>query len=335
MFKAVLQRILKQDVLEINVVMLGPRRSGKTSMLTAMYERFENALLAEQISEQMALTASPNTAQVLGDNYRKLIEQIRDGKDIAEAITGDSDARSYQFELKRSIAADDVQIRLSFQDYPGGWLMSGRNNKSDPHYQQVLSFVKKSEIVLVAVDAPYLMEANGEYHQRRNIPDLIADTIKDAWGDDDDSTPRMVILVPIKCEKYDSADRNGLIEATRQGYSGLLSCCQSLKKCAVICAPAQTTGCVKFDHFVTMEPDDDIPSPVFSMSKSKDERGYNPRDCSQTSRYCLVYTLKRFVKIGEQGTKGMLRKFFKLDDNFVRAARILAAGCRGTFFKTM
>lgn len=334
MFKEFLQKVLKQDVLEINVAMLGPRRAGKTSMLTAMYERFENALLTERISEQMALSADPNTVQTLGDNYRKLISQIREGKDIAEAIIGDSDARSYQFELKRPGAADEVQIRLTFQDYPGGWLMSGRSNKADPNYQQVLSFVKKSEIVLVAVDAPYLMEADGAYHKRRNIPDLIADTINDAWGDDD-ANPHMVILVPIKCEKYDSTDRTGLIEATRNGYSELLSCCQRIHKCAVICAPAQTTGCVKFDHFAPMDADDDIPSPVFSMPKSSDERGYNPRDCSQTLRYCLVYTLKRFVKMGEQGTKGMLRKFFKLDGNFVKAAEILAAGCRGVFFKTM
>ena len=212
--------------------------------------------------------------------------------------------------------------------------MSGRNNKTDSNYQQVLSFVQKSEIVLVAVDTPYLMEANGTYHQRRNIPELIADTINDAWKNDD-STPRMVILVPIKCEKYDLSDRTELINATKLGYSKLLSYCQNFYKCAVVCAPAQTTGCVKFDHFAPLDSDEEIPSPVFSMPQSKEERGYNPRDCSQTLRYCLVYTLNRFVKIGEQGAKGMLRKFFKLDDNFVNAARILAAGCKGTFFKTM
>lgn len=332
MFGNLIDRVVTRKTAEIRIAMLGPRRAGKTSMLTAMYERFENALIAEKVANQVFLEADENTKKVLSANFAELRRIIEEGGNVSEAITGDSEARTYSFDLKRSRASRDTQIRLIFQDYPGGWLVSGANDASNYEYKKVLSFVRDANVLLVAVDAPYLMEHAGVWHERRNLPKLIAKTVSEAWGSVD-ATPRMIILVPIKCEKYDKNDeqRKQLIEATRTGYSDLISNLSGLPHCAVICVPAQTTGCVTFDSFRETE-DGSIPAPVFTMPE---ERGYNPRDCSQTLRYCLVYALNRYVKDAGVGWAGRVREFFKLDQNFVVAARILASGCRGVFFQTM
>lgn len=336
MLGSLLEKVLPRDTLEIRVAMLGPRRAGKTSVLSAMFERFENALLAEKVSDQMSLSADPETEDVLSENYSELISAIRAGGNIAGAIIGDSEARSYGFALKRRRSDKDVQIRIAFQDYPGGWLSAGAQDPSNPDYVKVLSFVREAQILLVAVDAPYLMEENGHWHEARNIPAHVASTVREAWPAADD-TPRLVVLVPIKCEKYDRAPdgRRALVEATRAGYAGLLAHLQTLPRCAVVCAPAQTTGCVVFDHFAPMQPGDTIPSPVFSMPERFEDRAYSPKDCSQTLRYCLVYALNRYVKDGGNGFAGKVRTFFKLDRKFSEGAKILASGCHGTFFRTM
>lgn len=329
-----LDTFLKRDTLEIRVAMLGPRRAGKTSMLSAMFERFENALIAEQVSDKVWLTADPDTSKVLSDNYKELIETIRRGGNIAGAITGDSEAHTYGFDLKKKASDDQIQIRLRFQDYPGGWLMAGERNPDNPDYKQVVSFVREAQVLLVAVDAPYLMEDGGKWHERRNLPSLVAKTVCEAWPSSDE-TPRTVLLVPIKCEKYDKSTggRRVLVEATRNGYSELLEHLSNIPRCAVICVPAQTTGCVEFDHFQPMSEGDEIPAPVFSMPEKFEDRGYNPKDCSQALRFSLVYAINRYVKEGKVGFGGVIRNFFKLDRKFAEGAEILGAGCRGTVFQ--
>lgn len=331
-----LDRLLKRDTLEIRVAMVGPRRAGKTSMLSAMFERFENALLAEKVADKVCLAADPDTADVLSANYTELIRTIREGGNIAGAITGDSEAHSYGFDLKRRRDDQDVQIRLSFQDYPGGWLMAGERDASDSNYRKVVEFIREAQILLVAVDAPYLMEDGGRWHTRRNLPELVANTVRTAWRADD-PTPRTVLLVPIKCEKYDrtAVGHSALVESTRRGYGELLDHLGTLPRCAVVCAPAQTTGCIAFDHFLPMEDGDEIPAPVFTMPKELEARGYNPKDCSQALRWSLVYALKRYVKEGEDGIAGKVRTFFKLDRKFTEGADIIGSGCRGTVFQTM
>ena len=336
MLESLADKFFSRETLEIRVAMLGPRRAGKTSMLSAMFERFENALMAERIADLMALSADTKTAAALAANYSELIRIINEGGNVAGAITGDSEAHSYGFDLKRSPSSKDVQIRLSFQDYPGGWLMAGLRNPAEPQYRTVVDYVRNAHVLLAAVDTPYLMEENGRWHERRNMPGHVAATVKAAWRENDD-TPRMVILVPIKCEKYDSdkVARAALVEATRSGYSELIDYLDTLPRCAVLCAPAQTTGCVNFDHFAPMQPGDELPAPVFSMPEKFEDRAYRPKDCSQTLRYCLVYALQRYDKEGGVGLGGRIRKILKLDRKFKEGAEVLAAGCHGTFFRTM
>ena len=333
---SLLDNLFKRETLEIRVAMIGPRRAGKTSMLSAMFERFENALMAEHIADKVWLAADPDTVNVLKANYTELMETIRKGGNIAGAITGDSEAHTYGFDLKKKHDDEDVQIRLVFQDYPGGWLMAGERNTNDSNYRQVVQFVRDAQILLVAVDTPYLMEEEGKWHVPRNLPGLVAKTVREAWPESDE-TPRTVLLVPIKCEKYDKTaeDRKILVEATRQGYAELQEHLSRMPRCAVVCAPAQTTGCVVFDHFKPMEAGDEIPAPVFSMPEKFEDRGYNPRDCSQALRWSLVYALKRYVKEGQGGWIGKLRKAFKLDRKFSEGAEILGAGCRGTVFQAI
>ena len=328
--------LISRDECEIRIAMLGPRRAGKTSMLTAMYERFENALLAEKVSDCISLTADRDTEEILTRNYEELERLIRSGGSVSEAIVGDAEAKEYRFYIKRSSKEEKVQVGLTFQDYPGGWLMAGAVDPDSEEYRRVLKYVKDSHVLLVAIDTPYLLECEGAFQERRNMAHLVAQTVKASWDEFDD-TPRMVLLVPIKCEKYDTdaPSRKALVKAVRQSYAELLSFLDKMPRCAVICAPAQTTGCVKFERFDNVDAAGDLPSPVFTMPSELSERKYQPRDCSQALRFSLVYAIQQYVKAGSKGFLGGVRQFFKLDREFVEAAERLACGCKGTFFRAM
>ena len=91
---------LSGDTCEIKVAMLGPRRAGKTSMLTAMYERFEQSLLQESITQELQIIPDDYTINVLVKNYRELCNVIKQGGNIASAILGDSEEHEYSFSIK-------------------------------------------------------------------------------------------------------------------------------------------------------------------------------------------------------------------------------------------
>ena len=100
-----LDRLLKRDTLEIRVAMVGPRRAGKTSMLSAMFERFENALLAEKVADKVCLAADPDTADVLcaADASGNVRIATDTGDVVVDSITADT--------LDLTVSTGDVTVR--------------------------------------------------------------------------------------------------------------------------------------------------------------------------------------------------------------------------------
>lgn len=317
---------LSGDTCEIKVAMLGPRRAGKTSMLTAMYERFEQSLLQESIAHELKIIPDEYTMNVLLKNYKELEDVIRKGGNISSAILGDSEEHEYSFAIKNRAQAENGKTlaKIIFKDYPGGWLTSDRDSSD---YKKVVSFLQEAHIVLIAIDTPYLMEENGQYNELRNIPDHILTTLKTAWADMVD-VPHAVILVPIKSEKYlrNKVDGNLLEKTVREKYSQLLDYFSTLDKCLVVYSPIQTTGCITFSHFVK---DDNVglPSPVFSLPDDFESRIYMPRDCAQPLRYCLLFAISYYKNQHLGNIRGKIVSFLRLDKNFIDVAEKLAAGC--------
>lgn len=317
---------LSGDACEIKVAMLGPRRAGKTSMLTAMYERFEQSLFQESIDRELKIIPDDYTMEVLLKNYKELESVIMKGGNISSAILGDSEEHEYSFSIKNRVQADNGKTlaKIIFKDYPGGWLTSDKNSSD---YQKVISFLREAHIVLIAVDTPYLMEEDGQYNELRNIPDHILTTLKTAWGDMAD-VPHAVILVPIKSEKYLQNKEEGLRleKTTKEKYSQLIDYFSTLEKCLVVYSPIQTTGCITFSHFIK-DGENTLPSPVFSLPDNPELRKYMPRNCAQPLRYCLLFTISYFKNQHLDNWRGKIASFLRLDKNFVDAAEKLAAGC--------
>ena len=124
---------LSGDTCEIKVAMLGPRRAGKTSMLTAMYERFEQSLLQESIAQELKIIPDDNTMRVLLQNYKELSDVIMKGGNISSAILGDSEEHDYSFAIKNRAQGENGKTlaQITFKDYPGGWLTGEKSSGKD------------------------------------------------------------------------------------------------------------------------------------------------------------------------------------------------------------
>jgi hypothetical protein len=132
------------------------------------------------------------------------------------------------------------------------------------------------------------MERGGKYHEEFNQPTQLNDLFKTIYKDLD--SPRLVILAPIKCEKY-MKNPSELFGKVREGYQKMLNQFSSeklLPKVAVVIAPVQTVGSVVFSR---VEENKDN-QPIFHFRKRQPSDPYQPRNTEVPLRYLLRFLLK-------------------------------------------
>ena len=102
--------------------------------------------------------------------------------------------------------------------------------------------IRESVAVLIPIDTPPLMERGGKYHEEFNQPTQLNDLFKTIYKDLD--SPRLVILAPVKCEKY-MKNPPELFRKVREGYQKMLNQFASeklLPKVAVVIAPCEAVN---------------------------------------------------------------------------------------------
>ena len=174
---------------------LGPSGAGKTTMLACMYRKFEEILSGSIIAD----TGTFNTLQA---SYEKLQAEA-DSKDFefGIGIENTENLREYAFTIK----GKNANVPVRFFDFPGGWIDAA---KSQPeNYNRVIDIIKRSHVIIVAVSTPYLMEAAERYKKEAHVDD-IKQVIKQSFMESEGS--KLILIVPIKCEKYTRNDKDRL-----------------------------------------------------------------------------------------------------------------------------
>ena len=312
---------------ELKITMLGSRNVGKTTLLTAMYEQFANNMSGIDLQ----LTPEEESSAILQE---RLIE-LKDLLNTFEARGGikgtggePEDLRSFSFGLGRK--GQPTALTLNFRDYPGGYLLA----KATPDQKQfVKTLMTECVAVLVAIDAPALMEAKGRWHEKINRPQQIIDKFATAYQGL--QSPRLVILAPVKCEKYLQSEQLSLELTSRikEEYKRLFELFSSdpLKsKVAVVITPVQTVGSVIFSRV-----DEKDGEPHFIFRKTGHDAKYSPKDSEQPLRYLLRFVLRLHIENNKQNWEWLgfdwnfLRDFFGYSDEiFINAIRKLSKGCK-------
>lgn len=305
-------------MVDIDIVMAGEPRTGKSSVLASVVSSFKQIANATGFR----LIQNKDTEYLLSHKKLGNLQQIcEDHKRQKTRFPIDTDSTSqsdeYTFGLSYKRGQKAIKIaRLHFRDIPG----------EDMDKPENAEFLKKAHVILIAVDSVHLMEEEGKYSGAFNKPDMLSGIVKNAKIPVDE--PRLVLFIPLKCEKYYEEKRmDELTEQVKEEFSSLISYLAKgdLKNSTIVAVtPILTLGCIAFDSF-DRNPQGDIilnsqrkPKVFYRYIQGK---SFAPKYCEQPVLYILAYSI--------QATKRKAQQNQEIKSKTAKAAIKVGAGIAG------
>ena len=304
----------------IDVTMLGASGVGKTTLLASMYDQF-TAVIG---TTDLAITASDPATSAKMQEYLSTLHAVRDQIEVKGGLAGTAEIREYRFGVGRR--GRKPLFTLRFTDYPGNYLT--RPDLADSKEIDLLNrALTRADVVLIAIDTPALIEENGKYNSVINSQMVIADSVYRMLQED---TQRLIILVPLKCERYLSEDGGAakLTNRIEEEYSTLLNWLKRnevSERVACVITPVQTIGSVVFSRVT----EDKSGQPIFTFRTKIYGAKYSPVDTEQPLRYALKFVVAKYRSTSYRGLiRGLLQNIMGADKALATAVQDFSAGCK-------
>lgn len=284
----------------MKVCMMGPRAVGKTTILTAVFNDTQENL---GLSTNLLLKAEGDTLVELTERKHQLNAifanrtQITDKPAAGLAATSTVNTFEFAFGLK----GKEPRIDLEIKDFPGEYVLD--------RPEELKQFINESSAVFVAIDTPHLMEENGKYCEVKNRASVITDFFKKQQI----TGERLVLFVPLKCERYFYEDRmDEVLHRVETVYADLIEEFKKSEKVACAVTPILTLGDVEFDHIKKTDGQivlnmNGCPEEVLYRFRGERPR-YNPAFCVQPLYYMLSFLAAQYGR--EKKNRSFIDKVF-------------------------
>lgn len=265
--------------MNIDVCMLGARGVGKTTVMTAIFNELNEATGLAEVSN-IILSAKGDTRRNLSKHYMELQTAFDKKQGLPQAgLQATSGVNKFEFEFGTVGKLPCVDMTLT--DYPGEYLQSQQ--------KFVNECIENSSAIMIAIDTPYLMEENGAYNEAKNQVQQITDYIR--RNIDLLSSGKLVMLVPLKCEKYFYEQRMcEVIEKVEEKYASLITLLKGRSDVAVAITSILTLGGVVFDKFDTMNN-----TKIARYKYLNDTAEFEPKFCQQPIYYLLSFVANQYT----------------------------------------
>lgn len=285
---------------ELNIVMVGPRGVGKTSLLAAMHEEFNKTF--ERANLQTWTSDTPTMQRI--EECKKTLKNIdcRLKKFVTPTDPEENPflSKGFIFELG---SAGKKFLKLHFTDPSGEYFYAHAEPQQKEYIYKKLN---TCDAIIIPIDSTALMETKlrratdqkiGDWHEEKNMPSRITNLLRDAFANGQIKSPRLVILAPVKSESYVKYERDAdsLLEHVKIGYSKLLDFLKSdelIDKVSVVVSPVQTIGNIVFAHH---KQDTETGQTKFEYHKSPIDADYAPKDGDQPLRYILLFLINLYL----------------------------------------
>ena len=241
---------------DIRVLMVGGRRTGKSSILAGMIHQMANDVeLCRKYLQITACRGNDSTAVDLDKKRQNLvsfIEKNPTGVHYLVDFGADDCFNIYNFKAKiprPNGGAYPGNIKIEFIDSPGE---SYERDTRPELYEQLVSYVPNSDIFVIAIDTPYLMDdqTDGGKFMRVSGRDIFKELLQEYVKFKRDDDYKKVIFTLVKCEKW----RNNLEEVSNRlkqdNYFGpLMKFLDADKRWSYEILPVLTAGGIEFSEF--------------------------------------------------------------------------------------
>lgn len=254
------------------ILMLGGRRSGKSSILSCVLYALQQAeidvknitkydcKISDETKYDEQMIETPNGLEKLPKLRNKRREThgyILNHKDMGSNIftvdmTPTNGKGTYSLEITLNT---DSKILFDFVDVPGEWMVEDSTD-----HKHLIEEIKKSDVFIIAIDTPFLMQESEdittqEIYDNINIIynriEEITDSLKHIqFGGADFGTKefvtedkKLILLCPVKCEKWVLSGKADLVtKKVKAAYDRLLTHLEDKPNVEIKIMPIQTAG---------------------------------------------------------------------------------------------
>lgn len=329
--------------INVKIMMFGGRRCGKTSIIAAMRKCFSTALAESDLTISVG---DPETMNLLEEKTAEIEGYFRNKhRGMSVDSSGSATSELNDYKLSVSLKTKKGRIGLNMIDYSGEWFVK-RDSDYSYHQEILADKMRQSNIIMIAVDTPYLMEQNdgsdspddiGQYNRRRNYCDHLANMIKEYFSEKS-YFPKMIMFVPLKCETYYDKGQMELVkDRIKIAYKEVFDFVSGGNQgnYEVIITPILTFGekTMRFSRFerdketkeIIVDSQTGVPSQCKYLFVDMKNSKYRPTFCEQPLLYSLAYMLKmyEYYKTIEKRQEGWLGSFVRfLNETFGNAASL-------------
>ena len=282
--------------MDMKVCMMGPRGVGKTTILTAIFNDTKESLGS---TTGLHLTAENATLSELTDREHYLNSVFAERASMSDRPSAGLAASSTvtTFDFHFGLKGKDPRINLELKDFPGEFVVD--------YPEDVMSFIKESTAVFIAIDTPHLMEHDGAFNDVKNKPAAITEFFKRVLPELGDE--RLVLLIPLKCERYFYENRmEEVADRVKESYSELIQVFKESKNIACAITPILTLGDVEYDKMLC-DGEGVVKLNEFGTPERVDYRfrgdnpKYRPAFCIQPLYYLLSFLAAQYTRNRKHG----------------------------------
>ena len=251
----------------LKVLMMGGRRCGKTSALASLFDQMKNTpeiynLLTVADKTKLEEKPMPNGELEKQEplNKKKLeLQNFLKKYNSSDFLVDKGPTRNWWlYKMQITLAGTNKTMMMEFRDSAGEFFDFGGK-----HSEETEQYVADCDVYIIVVDTPYLMCDDEAVCEAANVTDSIHSflmSIDKSSGEGKEPSPKMVMFVPIKCEKW---LHNGTIsvvnEKIKEKYAPIIHHLIMRPNTDVSIIPVETAGDIEFsemrDPYIVVSPD--------------------------------------------------------------------------------
>lgn len=243
----------------LKVLMMGGRRCGKTSALASLFEQAKNGPINNYftVADRTILeTKGIERQESLSNKTLELTNMLETNKDNSNVFLVDQapTMNSWLYKLHLQIPGKKREMDIEFRDSAGEFFEA-----SGQHARETEEYVRDCDVFVIVIDTPYLMGPYDEATKEicRESIGLGVNRVKDIQDflthitDNDGKDAKMVIFVPLKCEKWakEPGGLNRVTQRVKEVYATHIKNLSAYSKMNITIMPMLTAGNINFVEF--------------------------------------------------------------------------------------